>query len=158
LAQKFESSGGDIKAVLQTLFTSSQFWDEKNFNNKFKTPYQYIISSIRASGEEVINYKPLIGMLQQLGMPLYGCLTPDGYKNTQKAWLNGDGMLRRINFATALAFGRININDDQSPISYEDLMGVFDNQLSAATMNVLAESPARLRAVLVLGSPEMMEK
>ncbi len=158
LAQEFESTNGDIRAVLQTIFESSQFWDEKNYGNKFKTPYQYVISAVRASGEEVADFRPLFGMLQQLGMPLYGCLTPDGYKNTQEAWLNGDGMLRRINFATALAFGRLNINDDQFPISYEDLMAVFDNQLSSTTMETIQKAPARLRAVLVLGSPEMMKK
>ena len=137
---------------------SPQFWDEKNFGNKFKTPYQYVISVVRASGEEVTNFRPLIGMMQQLGMPVYGCLTPDGYKNTQEAWLNGDGMLRRINFATALAFGRIEINDDQFPISYEDLIAVLDNQLSSSTMQAIQKAPARLRSVLVLGSPEMMKR
>jgi uncharacterized protein (DUF1800 family) len=158
LAQKFESTDGDIRAVLQAIFESPQFWDEKNYGNKFKTPYQYIISAVRASGEEVTNYRPLIGMLQQLGMPFYECQTPDGYKNTQEAWLNPDGMLRRINFATALAFGRININDDQFPIPYDDLMGVFGDSLSSSTREVIQNAPARLRAVLVLGSPEMMKK
>lgn len=158
LAQRFESTDGDIRAVLQAIFDSPQFWDEKNYGNKFKTPYQYIISVIRASGEEVTNYRPLIGMMQQLGMPLYGCLTPDGYKNTQEAWLNGDGMLRRINFVTALAFGRVNINDDQFPVSYDDLKTDFDLSLSPSTMQVIQSAPARLRAVLVLGSPEMMKR
>ena len=153
-----KQTGGDIRAVLQILFESPQFWDEKNYGNKFKTPYQYIISVVRASGEEVTNYRPLTGVLQQLGMPLYGCPTPDGYKNTQAAWLNGDGMLRRINFATALAFGRIKINDDQFPVSYEDLMAVFDSQLSSTTMDAVQKAPPRLRAVLVLGSPEMMKR
>jgi len=158
LAQKFEETDGDIRAVLQVLFDSPQFWDEKNYANKFKTPYQYIISAIRASGEDVTNYRPLVGMLQQLGMPLYECQTPDGYKNTQEAWLNPDGMLRRINFATALAFGRVNINDDQFPVTYDDLVAVFDGRFSAATMEAVEKAPPRLHAVLILGSPEMMKK
>jgi hypothetical protein len=45
--------------------------------------------------------------MSQLGMPLYGCQTPDGYKNTQDAWLNPDALTRRIAFATALAQGRL---------------------------------------------------
>jgi len=158
LAQKFEDTDGDIQAVLQTIFDSSQFWDEKNNGNKFKTPYQYIISVVRASGEDVTYYEPLIGMMKQLGMPLYECQTPDGYKNTQAAWLNPDGMLRRINFATAMAFGRININDDQFPIPYEDLINVFGGQLSPSTLQVIEQAPRRLRAMLILGSPEMMKK
>ena len=48
-------------------------------------------------------------------MPLYGCLTPDGYKNTEAAWLNPEGMTRRINFVTALATGRLAI-DRPAPV------------------------------------------
>jgi hypothetical protein len=50
---------------------------------------------------------PLLNAMSQLGMPLYGCQTPDGYKNTQDAWLNPDALTRRIAFATALAQGRL---------------------------------------------------
>jgi uncharacterized protein (DUF1800 family) len=158
LARKFQDTDGDIRAVLQTLFESPSFWDEENYGSKFKTPFQYVISTIRASGEEVTNYRPLIYVLKELGMPFYECQTPDGYKNTQAAWLNPDGMLRRINFATGLAFGRININDDQFPVSYDDIMDVFGHQLSASTMDAVQKEPARLRAMLVLGSPDMMKK
>jgi uncharacterized protein (DUF1800 family) len=158
LAQKFEETDGDIRAMLQVIFESPQFWDEKNYGNKFKTPDQYIISVIRASGEKVTNYSPVINILRQLGMPFYECPTPDGYKNTQEAWLNPDGMLRRINFAIAFALGRININDDQSQIHYKDIMRVFDYSLSSPTMNMIQKEPARLRAALVLSSPEMMRK
>jgi uncharacterized protein (DUF1800 family) len=107
LAQRFQQTDGDIREVLNTLFHSPEFWDMKNYNAKFKTPYQYVISSVRATGVEVHNFRPIYGMLQQLGMPLYGCLTPDGYKNTQDAWLNPDAMTRRLSFATALASGRL---------------------------------------------------
>ena len=41
--------------------------------------------------------------MSRLGMPLYGCQTPDGYKNTEEAWLSPDATTRRISFATALA-------------------------------------------------------
>jgi len=158
LAQKFEDTDGDIRAVLQAIFDSPQFWDDRNYGNKFKTPYQYVISLVRATGEDVTNYQPLIGMMRQLGMPLYECQTPDGYKNTQDAWLNPDGMLRRINFATALAFGRVNINDDQFPVPYEDLLAVFDDQFSSTTLEAVQKAPARLHGVMLLGSPEMMKR
>ena len=45
----------------------------------------------------------------QLGMPLYGCQTPDGWKNTEAAWLNPDAMVYRLNFATALGAGNFTI-------------------------------------------------
>ncbi len=110
LAQRFQATDGDIREVLNTLFHSSEFNDPKYYGIKFKTPYQYVVSTVRATGVEINNFRPISGMLQQLGMPLYGCLTPDGYKNTQDAWLNPDAMTRRLGFATALASGRMRLN------------------------------------------------
>ncbi|MFT2543656.1 DUF1800 family protein, partial [Escherichia coli] len=50
--------------------------------------------------------KPVNGELGQFGMPLYGWLTPEGYKYSQAAWLNPGALLRRINLAGNLASGK----------------------------------------------------
>jgi Protein of unknown function (DUF1800) len=78
-----------------------------NFSGKFKTPYQYVVSAVRAADIEVKNVRPLLATLTRLGMPLYGCQSPDGYKNTEDVWLNPDALAQRISFATALGLGRI---------------------------------------------------
>jgi hypothetical protein len=62
---------------------------------------------VRATDAPVKNFRPLYGILTQLGQPLYGCLTPDGYKCTENAWLNADGVTRRVTFAVALATGHL---------------------------------------------------
>lgn len=103
----FQKTDGDIRATLQTLFTSPAFRDPANFNAKFKTPYRYALSAVRASGVPVRNFRPVFGVLTQLGQPIYGCQTPDGYKCTQDAWLNADAMTRRITFAVALGSGHL---------------------------------------------------
>ncbi len=107
MAKTWIASNGDIRSVLKTLFTSAEFMAPENAGAKFKTPYQFVISAVRASGLPVTNVQPLLGTMTQLGMPLYGCQTPDGYKNTQEAWLNPDALTRRIAFATALGSGRL---------------------------------------------------
>jgi len=107
LSRRFLDTNGDIGAVLKTLFDSNEFRDPKFRGAKFKTPYQYVLSSVRASSLAVSNVRPLLATLYQLGMPLYGCQTPDGYKNTEDAWLNPDAITRRINFATAFASGKL---------------------------------------------------
>jgi uncharacterized protein (DUF1800 family) len=106
LAHRFLATDGDIRAVLETLFKSPEFRDPKNFGAKFKTPYQYVISVVRASGVEVNNVRPLLAAMARLGMPLYDCQSPDGYKNTQDVWLNPDALAQRISFATAIGLGR----------------------------------------------------
>jgi uncharacterized protein (DUF1800 family) len=107
MAHTWLASQGDIRAVLKTLFSSSEFMDSAAAGAKFKTPYQFVVSAARAVDAPLANIGPLVNTMNQLGMPLYGCQTPDGYKNTQDAWLNPDALTRRIAFATALAQGRL---------------------------------------------------
>ena len=107
MSQAWLASQGDIRTVLKTLFASPEFMDDTALGAKFKTPYQFVVSAARASSAPLMNVTPLANAMSQLGMPLYGCQTPDGYKNTQDAWLNPDALTRRIAFATALAQGRL---------------------------------------------------
>ncbi len=44
--------------------------------------------------------------MQQLGMPLYQCQPPTGYKDTADAWVNTGALVNRMNVALALASGR----------------------------------------------------
>lgn len=184
LSQRFLETKGDIRAVLNTLFRSPEFWDAKNYGAKFKSPYQYVISAVRSTDKKVENFQQLYGYLQQLGMPLYGCPTPDGYKNTRDAWLNPDAISRRLSFATALAGDRLSLNSppvnkDESgwmlpqtsipvnspllnrkvePVNPLQLANTLGNNFSAKTRSAIDSSPANLRAALILGSPEFMQK
>ena len=45
--------------------------------------------------------------LRDLGMPLYGCQPPTGYSDKAEAWVNTGALLNRMNFAVALASGRM---------------------------------------------------
>ncbi len=66
-------------------------------------------------------------------MPLYGCQTPDGYKQTQAAWLNPDAMMLRLSFATALGTGRLPI--EMPPPDETSEPGFF-------TMTAMTPAPA----------------
>ena len=181
LAKRFLETHGDIRAVLDTLFHSAEFWDQQYAGSKFKTPYEYVISAVRASGMPVSNTRPIRGTIGLLGMPIYGCLTPDGYKNTQAAWLNPSAMTQRLNFATALSSGRLPLNQQQSlngmeqmdtskspeppaqsnrirPLEAKDLINTLDPVISANTRNSIDASPVPIRAAMVLGSPEFMRR
>jgi uncharacterized protein (DUF1800 family) len=182
LAQRYLDTKGEIRPVLATLLTSPEFLDEANIGNKFKTPYQFVLSAARASAIPVNNIRPLLGTLTQLGMPLYGSVTPDGYKNTEAAWLNPDALTRRINFATALASGRLPLadkieNDAQGmgkkqlekqaertnkvrpntqPLDADSVLKTLGSSISGETRTLISASPANLRAAMVLGSPDFM--
>lgn len=173
LARRFMETQGDIRAVLSTLFSSAEFWNPDTAGGKFKTPYQYVVSSARAAGLDVVNVRPLLGVLNQLGMPLYGCQTPDGYKNTEAAWLNPDALSRRIGFATALAVGRLPVAlpvdpdeaarimdkrqpGNSSPLDAQALLHTLGPSIHARARESIADGPSAMRAAMVLGSPDFM--
>lgn len=153
LQQRYLATDGNIREVLKALFQSREFWSAKNYGAKFKTPYQYIVSAVRATGTEINNTKPLSNNLQQLGMPLFGCQTPDGYKNTEQAWLNPDAITRRISFATSLASGRL-LNKGVDASQLIDTIG----GILPKTQSVINSNPPQLKGALILGSPEFMRR
>ncbi len=120
MAQRYLATDGEIRAVLETMFTSAEFWDPRYYGAKFKTPYEYVVSCVRATGVPIRNYRPLYGTMQILGMPLYACQTPNGYANTQDAWLNPGAMMTRLSFATALGSGNLPL---ENPPFEEDAAG-----------------------------------
>lgn len=181
MAQRFTETDGDIRAVLKVLFSSREFRDPANQGTKFKTPYQYVVSALRATGTPVVNVRPILGVLNQMGEPLYGCVTPDGYANTQDAWLNPDAMTRRLNVATALASGRLPAGRPPAteaggdamaagaararpalfaarPIPVDDLLDTLGDSIGASTLKALASADPPLRSAMVLGSPDFMHR
>lgn len=160
LSATFLASGGDIRATLAKLFDSAQFWSRANYQSQFKTPYQFVVSALRATATPVVNAKPADNMLSQLGMPLYGWLTPEGYKYSQAAWLNADALLRRINMAGVLASGRSTIGGDTPPPPADatQLQATLGPAIAPATAARIDAAPPRLRAALVLGSPDFMKR
>jgi uncharacterized protein (DUF1800 family) len=158
LASRFLETRGDIRPVLRTLFDSPEFWDSAHVGSKFKTPYQYLVSTVRAADLSVSQVRPLMGMLAQLGMPLYGCQTPDGYKNTESAWLNPEGLTRRINLATALASGRVPLEPGatSAAVDAQRLNATLGTSISEFTRKTIADSPPVLRSAMLLGSPDFM--
>jgi uncharacterized protein (DUF1800 family) len=120
MAERYLATDGETRAVLETMFTSAEFWDPRYYGAKFKTPYEYVISCARATGVPIRNYRPLYGTMQILGMPLYACQTPNGYSNTQDTWLNPDAMMTRLSFATALGSGNLPL---ENPPFEEDADG-----------------------------------
>jgi len=157
MQQAWLASQGDIRTVLKTLFASAEFMDESALGAKFKTPYQFVVSAARASSAPLTNVAPLANAMSQLGMPLYGCQTPDGYKNTQEAWLNPDALTRRIAFATALAQGRLPLASKPvmgPPPPMQNLAGsdaapaMFMPPPPAAPPAPVPVDPARLQATL----------
>ena len=107
MAKTYLKSDGDMREVLRTMFRSPEFWGTDANRAKIKTPLEFVVSAVRATGGDVQHIAPLVQALNRLGMPLYGCQTPNGYAWTAQAWVNSADLVNRINFAMALTTNRM---------------------------------------------------
>jgi hypothetical protein len=107
MAAKFLATDGDIREVLRTLFKSPEFWSAKAYRAKVKTPFEFVISSLRATGTDLNNPGPMLGILNKMGMPLYQMVPPTGYSMTASTWMNSEALIDRMNFALALSDGKV---------------------------------------------------
>ena len=139
MAATWVKTGGDIREVLRTMLASPQFWSPEVVRAKVKTPEEYVISAVRATGGDVVHPAALVESIAQLGMPLFGCQTPNGYAWTADAWLNSGQLLDRMNFSLALAD-----NNAGTAMHWDELMA-----LGSGTMPDGKE--ARLETLLLNG-------
>ena len=107
MAQTFLKRDGDIREVLRTMFKSREFWSPDAYRAKVKTPFEFVVSAVRASGADVEDARQLAGTLNNMGMMLYGMQPPTGYSMKAETWVNSSALLERMNFALGLTAGRI---------------------------------------------------
>jgi len=107
MAKTFLDTNGDIRAVLNTMLTSKEFFSQGAYHAKVKTPFEMIISSVRATGAQVDFAFPLANRIAQLGEPLYAKLEPTGYSSANAEWINSASLLARMNFALDLTQNKV---------------------------------------------------
>ncbi len=103
MAQTFQSSDGDIRAVLKTMIWSPEFWSRESYRAKIKTPLELVVSAVRALGTDVGTPMPLVQWVGRIGEPLYQCQPPTGYSDKADMWVNTGALLNRLNYSLALA-------------------------------------------------------
>ncbi len=107
MAKTFQSSDGDIKAVLRTMIWSPEFWSREAYRAKIKTPFEVVVSAVRALGTDVDTPQPLVQWVARIGEPLYQCQPPTGYSDKAETWVNTGALLNRLNFSLAVAGNKV---------------------------------------------------
>jgi uncharacterized protein (DUF1800 family) len=154
-AARFRETDGDIREVVRTIVTSPEFFTAEAYRAKVKTPFEFVVSAVRATGTEVADATPLVQAVRQLGMPLYMCQPPTGYSDKAESWVNTGALLNRMNFAVQLVGGRMRgLQPGASPVG-----AVLANDVSPATAGTIAKAtdPKQV-AALTLGSPEFQRR
>ena len=170
MAATFSRTDGDLRAVLQTLFSSTEFLSDAAWQAKVKSPLEMVVSAVRAVDGDVSDTFVLAQRIADLGEPLYGKVEPTGYPNTSEGWTNTAGVLGRINFANALASDQIpGVKVDRDRFSGKRTSDVAADLLNAApSASTLAAieksvegstaSSSSLLPALVIGSPDFQRR
>jgi uncharacterized protein (DUF1800 family) len=165
MTKAFVTSDGDIRAVLRTMIYSPEFWSRDAYRAKIKTPFELVVSAMRATSAEIATPPlPLVYWVGRIGEPLYLCQPPTGYSDRAETWVNTGALLSRLNFTLALAANRVRgsnvdpftlLGEDAASdpkLALERATRVFlDGQVSPQTRRTLEqqlENPQVLQASL----------
>lgn len=126
LAETFYQSNYDIKTLLNAIFTSTWFFDEKNIGNKIKSPIELMVGIQKIlpitiqSPKTLIVYQKLLG--QMLLFPPNVAGWPSG-----KAWIDSSTLMLRLK--TPQIWSGI-ISLDYAPKDDDDInMGIMQKML-----------------------------
>ena len=157
-AQVYMKTDGDIREVVRAIVTSPEFFSQQAFRSKVKSPFEVVVSAMRALNGAPDNSPRTAQMIAYLGQPIFGHQAPNGWPETGDAWMNTGAILNRINFGMTAAAGRLPGADIRS-IAALDTIGKAprDKQVDAVVATILngMVSPDT-RAVLVSGEHPML--
>jgi uncharacterized protein (DUF1800 family) len=164
MAQTFESSNGEIRAVLKTMIYSPEFWSKESYRAKVKQPFELAASTARALGAEVDVTLPLAQWVGRMGEPLFQAQPPTGYSDKSETWVNTGALLNRLNFALSLSSNKVpgtksdlvallgpEAETDPHKALASALTAFLDNQIADQTQQTLEarlEDPQILQAAL----------
>jgi len=158
-AATFTRTDGDIREVVRTIITSPEFFSHEAYRAKVKTPFEVVLSALRAMNAAPDNTVRTSQVIASLGQPYFGHQTPNGWPETADGWLGTGAILNRINFGLVAASGRLpGANPLVFPGAESVRTGPREAQVNAVVNAYLGGdvSPV-MRTVLVTGKNPLLE-
>jgi uncharacterized protein (DUF1800 family) len=152
LEQTWAATGGDLARVAEALVDAPETWAPQPA--KFKTPYEFIVSSYRATG--VTPRGPQVSQaLNGLGQRPFAAPSPKGWPDEAAPWAASDAIVKRMAFAQGL--GAAIGPNVQDPMQLAD--AALGARLSPAAAAAIARAESRPEAVaLLLMTPEFQRR
>jgi uncharacterized protein (DUF1800 family) len=165
-AKTFTTTNGNLRAVVRTIVTSPEFFAPEAYRAKVKTPFEFVVSALRATNADVRIATPLVRALAGLGMPLYLCQPPTGYDETADRWVSSGALVNRMNFALAVSGGQMRgiqlpAQDPGRPDAARDriIRDALAGDVSAGTLATIAKATTLEQTIaLAIGSPEFQRQ
>jgi uncharacterized protein (DUF1800 family) len=152
LEQSFVRSDGDLRALATTLINSPEAWVPTP--TKFKTPNDFLISTLRASGTQTVSVQALRSTFEQLGQAPWRAPSPKGWPDTADKWASPDAILKRADWSNLAADV---IGETLSPMAFAQ--AALGDSLTQATRTAISRAQdSRQGIVLALMSPEFQRR
>ena len=151
LEASFSQTGGDLPALYRVLIEAPEVWSGPP---KFRTPWDWTLGALRATGIKTLPAKSVAATLQQLGQAVWKPGSPAGYDDIAASWAGPDALYRRVEVAQRIAERTAAAIDARAVAPL-----LFPGTLSPATASALARAESGPQALaLLLASPEMMRR
>ena len=102
VAAVYLRTDGDLRATTRAVLESPEFWSRAAYRAKVKSPLELVASAMRAAGLPPDTTPRAARLVAQLGQPLYGRQSPDGWPERSSEWLTAGSLVSRINFGLAI--------------------------------------------------------
>jgi uncharacterized protein (DUF1800 family) len=150
LAKRFRDTEGDLKEMAKALVAAPEAWATPR--SKLRRPTEWIVASLRATGVDVTDIRPIMQVQNLLGEPLWRPPAPNGFADDDATWL--DGLSQRLDVANQMAT-RIAPAADPNAVFEEVLAPIA----SAETRRTVARAESRTQALaLLLMAPEFQRR
>ena len=152
LTSAYLSSSGDLPTVYKALIASPEAWAPRPL--KFKNPWEWSVSALRAVGAPALEPKIAAGLFRQLGQPTWQPGSPAGWDDIAASWAGPDALVRRVEIAQRIASKATSTIDARALAET-----LFPGSLSETTRTSIAraESPTEGLALLLV-SPEFVRR
>jgi uncharacterized protein (DUF1800 family) len=161
LEAAFHADQGDLVAVHKALIDLPEVWGVGGVGGggsvdtrKFKSPAEFLMSSLRMLGQRTIEPAPLRNAISLLGQPPFRAPSPAGWPNRASHWAAPDAIMKRLEWSQLLAE---RVGNRERP---EDrLAQALGPAMSAETLRAIRRAKSQTQGlVLALMSPELQRR
>lgn len=152
LAGVFSATNGDLSSVYQVLIDSPEAWSP--VDAKFKTPWDWTVSSLRGLGLNDLGNLQIAPLLTQLGQPVWRPGSPAGYDDIAASWAAPNALVRRVELAQRFA-SRVGDTLDARALGNQLLAGSLSDT-TASELSRAESAPTALALLLV--SPDFQRR
>jgi uncharacterized protein (DUF1800 family) len=153
IAAVFRKTGGDLAAVSRAVVAEDAAWQAPL--SKVRQPGELVVAALRATGLPArIEDRPVLGALRRLGQAPFAAPSPAGWPDTAQDWVAPEAMVRRVEWASALA---MRVPAEIAPMAL--LEQTIGPAASVETRQAVERAPsAREGMALVFAAPEFQRR